>query len=248
MSKNLSERMPLATITRSLETIGASLVGMRQSPDPRIDLEVAVLKLSHPKLQTDSNTILSRLDKIEHQLQGLGSSISSESPTPEKIDQNSANEDIAPSPIEEVSSVEELEPADDGILSLREVESIWPEIKKNLSGKAKARFSGGRFTSIEGGEVVFALPNEIHRDRCAECLSEVEESISMKLHRKTSIHLIVESGGQETILQEKTQTLSTVSRDEDVDVDSLEDADAAAGDGLSLVVDSFPGAKIVTDE
>ena len=131
---------------------------------------------------------------------------------------------------------------------MNEVESIWPEIKKNLSGKAKARFSGGRFKSIEGGEVVFALPNEIHRDRCAECLSEVEESISKKLHRKTSIHLIVESGGQETVPQEKTQTLSAVSSDEDIDVDSLENADATAGDGLSLVVDSFPGAKIVTDE
>lgn len=248
MSKNLSERMSLATITRSLETIGAALVGMRQSPDPRIDLEVAVLKLSHPKLQTDSNMILSRLDKIEHQLQGLGSSASSESPAPEKIDQNSETEDTPPYPIEEVSSVEALEPVDDGSLSLNEVESIWPEIKKNLSGKAKARFSGGRFKSIEGGEVVFALPNEIHRDRCAECLSEVEESVSKKLHRKTSIHLIVESGGQETVAQGKTQTRSTVSRDEDIDVDSLEDADATAGDGLSLVVDSFPGAKIVTDE
>ena len=248
ISKNLSERMPLATITRSLETIGAALVGMRQSPDPRIDLEVAVLKLSHPKLQTDSNMILTRLDKIEHQLQGLGSSASSESPPPEKIDQNSETEDSPPCPIEEVSSVETLEPIDDGSLSLNEVESIWPEIKKNLSGKAKARFSGGRFKSIEGGEVVFALPNEIHRDRCAECLSEVEESVSKKLHRKTSIHLIVESGGQETVAQDKTETLSTVSKDEDIDVDSLEDADAAAGDGLSLVVDSFPGAKIVTDE
>lgn len=248
MSKNLSERMSLATITRSLETIGAALVGMRQSPDPRIDLEVAVLKLSHPKLQTDSNMILSRLDKIEHQLQGLGSSASSESPAPEKIDQNSETEDTPPYPIEEVSSVEALEPVDDGSLSLNEVESIWPEIKKNLSGKAKARFSGGRFKSIEGGEVVFALPNEIHRDRCAECLSEVEESVSKKLHRKTSIHLIVESGGQETVVQDKNPTQSTVSRDEDIDVDSLEDADATAGDGLSLVVDSFPGAKIVTDE
>ena len=248
MSKNLSERMPLATITRSLETIGAALVGMRQSPDPRIDLEVAVLKLSHPKLQTDSNMILSRLDKIEHQLQGFGSSASSESPAPEKIDQNSEIEDTSPSPIEEVSSVEALEPVDDGSLSLNEVESIWPEIKKNLSGKAKARFSGGRFKSTEGGEVVFALPNEIHRDRCAECLSEVEESVSKKLHRKTSIHLIVESGGQETVVQDKNPTRSTVSRDEDIDVDSLEDADATAGDGLSLVVDSFPGAKIVTDE
>jgi len=248
MSKNLSERMPLATITRSLETIGAALVGMRQSPDPRIDLEVAVLKLSHPKLQTDSNMILNRLDKIEHQLQGFGSSVPSESPAPEKIDQNSEIEDTPPSPIEEVSSVEALELVDDGSLSLNEVESIWPEIKKNLSGKAKARFSGGRFKSTEGGEVVFALPNEIHRDRCAECLSEVEESVSKKLHRKTSIHLIVESGGQETVAQNKTQTLSTVSRDENIDVDSLEDADATAGDGLSLVVDSFPGAKIITDE
>ena len=248
MSKNLSERMSLATITRSLETIGAALVGMRQSPDPRIDLEVAALKLSHPKLQTDSNMILSRLDKIEHQLQGLGSSASSESPAPEKIDQNSETEDTPSYPIEEVSSVEALEPVDDGSLSLNEVESIWPEIKKNLSGKAKARFSGGRFKSIEGGEVVFALPNEIHRDRCAECLSEVEESVSKKLHRKTSIHLIVESGGQETVVQDKNPTQSTVSRDEDIDVDSLEDADATAGDGLSLVVDSFPGAKIVTDE
>ena len=248
ISKNLSERMSLATITRSLETIGAALVGMRQSPDPRIDLEVAVLKLSHPKLQNDSNMILSRLDKIEHQLLGLGSSASSESPPPEKIDQNSETEDSPPSPIEEVSSVETLEPIDDGSLSLNEVESIWPEIKKNLSGKAKARFSGGRFKSIEGGEVVFALPNEIHRDRCAECLSEVEESVSKKLHRKTSIHLIVESGGQETVTQDKTETLSTVSKDDDIDVDSLEDADATAGDGLSLVVDSFPGAKIVSDE
>ena len=248
ISKNLSERMSLATITRSLETIGSALVGMRQSPDPRIDLEVAVLKLSHPKLQTDSNMILTRLDKIEHQLQGLGSSASSESPAPEKIDQNSEIEDTPPSSMEEVSSVEALEPIDDGSLSLNEVESIWPEIKKNLSGKAKARFSGGRFKSIEGGEVVFALPNEIHRDRCAECLSEVEESVSKKLHRKTSIHLIVESGGQETVTQDKTETLSTVSKDDDIDVDSLEDADATAGDGLSLVVDSFPGAKIVSDE
>jgi len=248
MSRNLSERMPLATITRSLETIGSALVGMRQSPDPRIDLEVAVLKLSHPKLQTDSNMILARLDKIEHQLQGLGSSASSESPAPEKINQNLEIEDTPPSSIEEVSPVEASEPNDGGSLSLNEVESIWPEIKKNLSGKAKARFSGGRFKSIEGGEVVFALPNEIHRDRCAECLSEVEESVSKKLHRKTSIHLIVESGGQETVAQDKTETLSTVSKDEDIDVDSLEDADAAAGDGLSLVVDSFPGAKIVTDE
>ena len=57
-----------------------------------------------------------------------------------------------------------------------------------------------------------------------------------------------EVSNEEVVPQEKTQTLSAVSSDEDIDVDSLENADASAGDGLSLVVDSFPGAKIVTDE
>ena len=248
IAKNLSERMPLATITRSLETIGSALVGMRQSPDPRIDLEVAVLKLSHPKLQTDSEVVLSRLERIERHLQELDGPFISNSLPADETTSDIEKEDASPLPDQNTSSVKKVDPIEENLPSLQEVESVWPDIKKSLSGKAKARFSGGRFISVDTDGVVFSLPNEIHRDRCAECLSEVEESLSEKLHRKTSVNLVVDSGGAETRQQQERQTSTTINKDEDLDLDSLDDAEATAGDGLSLVVDSFPGAKIVDDE
>ena len=221
---------------------------MRQYPDPRIDLELALLKLSHPKLQTDSEVVLSRLERIERHLQELDGPFISNSLPADETTSDIEKEDASPLPDQNTSSVKKVDPIEENLPSLQEVESVWPDIKKSLSGKGKARFSGGRFISVDTDGVVFSLPNEIHRDRCAECLSEVEESLSEKLHRKTRVNLVVDSGGAETMQQQERQTSTTINKDEDLDLDSLDDAEATAGDGLSLVVDSFPGAKIVDDE
>ena len=248
LSRQLAERMPLATITRSLETIGAALVGMRQSPDPRIDLEVAVLRLTHPKLQTDHDAILSRLEKIEMHLEGVPEPIPQKSqevlpeitpPVDKEIDPP-ANEEEAPPTMNTNLDNEELP-------SLQEIELLWPEIKKGLSGKAKARFSGGKFVSIDNGGFVFSLPNDIHRERCAECVSEVEESLGKKLNKRTTVHLVVDSREMETKKPEARTTTSHSMDDEDIDFASLDDAKENAGDGFSLVADNFPGAKIVDD-
>lgn len=44
-AEKLAERMSPAAMTRALETLGTALVGMRQAPDPRIDIEVALVRL-----------------------------------------------------------------------------------------------------------------------------------------------------------------------------------------------------------
>ena len=262
LSKKLSERMPLATITRSLETIGAALVGMRQSPDPRIDLEVAVLKLTHPNLQTDNDAIISRLEKIEKHLEGnepIPQKLVTTSPEVTPPDTNEVNlqdEEEVTSPSSDTSPENEeatlrssdTSPANESMPSLQEIEALWPEIKKGLSGKTKARFSGGKFISADNGAVVFSLPNEIHRARCAECVSEVEESLAKKINRKASVHLVVDAPEKENTQQEtKIENLSS-EEDHDIDIESLNDADETAGDGFSLVADNFPGAKIVNDD
>ena len=253
LSKKLSEKMPLATITRSLETIGSALVGMRQSPDPRIDLEVAVLKLTHPNLQTDNDAIISRLEKIEKQLDGNESitqkpvaaapEVTAPEATAEAPDEVNLQEEegVAP-PSSDTLSANESTP------SLQEIEVLWPEIKKELSGKAKARFSGGKFISADNGEIVFSLPNEIHRARCAECVSEVEESLAKRINRKASVLLVVDAPEKENPQQEKKSEDPSLEDDLDIDIESLNDADETAGDGFSLVADNFPGAKIVNDE
>jgi len=248
LSKRLSERMPLATITRSLETIGAALVGMRQSPDPRIDLEVAVLKLTHPKLQTDSDAILSRIEKIEQHLEGVQELVPRKSPEDSSAEASTPDEEVVESTKDEVAPPTVMtDTTNEGLPTLQEIEALWPEIKKGLTGKAKARFSGGKFVSSENGGLVFSLPNEIHRDRCAECVDEVEESLAQRVKKKVRVHLVVDNGVAETRKPQAAKPSSHSSDDESIDIESLDDADETAGDGFSLVEDNFPGAKIVDD-
>jgi DNA polymerase-3 subunit gamma/tau len=70
------------------------------------------------------------------------------------------------------------------------------DILRNLSARAKALYSGGRFVSVDSAGVSFALPNAAHRDRCAELAPVVEGALTQ--HFGTPIHLVlVVDGGVE---------------------------------------------------
>ena len=72
--------MPPARVTRAIEVIGTSIIEMRQAPDPRVDLEVAIMRLTRADLDTDPAAMIERLEAIESQLTG-GAPISA-SPAP----------------------------------------------------------------------------------------------------------------------------------------------------------------------
>lgn len=63
-ARRLAEVGP-ARLTRSLELLGTALVEMRQAPDPRIDLEVALLRLTRADLDTDLAGLLARIERLE---------------------------------------------------------------------------------------------------------------------------------------------------------------------------------------
>ncbi len=48
ISRELASELGAATLTRSLEALGQALVEMRQAPDPRVPLEVTLLRLCRP--------------------------------------------------------------------------------------------------------------------------------------------------------------------------------------------------------
>ncbi len=66
----LAGRMNPAAITRALETLGVALVEMRQSPDPRVDLEVAFVRLCRPDADRSVDSLIERVDRLEQQLAG----------------------------------------------------------------------------------------------------------------------------------------------------------------------------------
>ena len=67
---DLAGRMAPAAITRSLETLGRALIDMRQAPDPRIDIEVALVRLCQPDEDRSLEALAQRVRQLEARLDG----------------------------------------------------------------------------------------------------------------------------------------------------------------------------------
>lgn len=65
----------------------------------------------------------------------------------------------------------------------------WGEVFDQLSPRTKARFRGGYW--VELSPPTFALPTEIHRQRCEECRVEVEHVLGRHFQTQVSMRLVV---------------------------------------------------------
>ncbi len=66
----LSAALGPATITRSLEALGQALVEMRQAPDPRVPLEVTLLRLAR-RDGNDTAALIQRIESLEQTVAAL---------------------------------------------------------------------------------------------------------------------------------------------------------------------------------
>ena len=69
-AERLAGSMSAAAMTRSLEAFGTALVEMRQAPDPRVDLEVVLVRLCRPATDRSLDAVVERLERLEQQLAG----------------------------------------------------------------------------------------------------------------------------------------------------------------------------------
>lgn len=63
-----ARRLGPQMLVRGIEVLGSSLVEMRQAPDPRVLLDVAIVQLSSDSVAPDVPALLTRLDRIEQRL------------------------------------------------------------------------------------------------------------------------------------------------------------------------------------
>ncbi len=70
LSTTYADRLTPGTITRSLETVGKALVDMRQAPDPRIDLEVAFVRICSISGDSSAAGLAARVEQLEAALAG----------------------------------------------------------------------------------------------------------------------------------------------------------------------------------
>jgi len=67
----LARDMGLPLLVRCMETVGQALVEMRDSVNPRVTLEVALVRLASPALATGPGELLERVERLERRLEGM---------------------------------------------------------------------------------------------------------------------------------------------------------------------------------
>jgi DNA polymerase-3 subunit gamma/tau len=63
----VSERLGLPALVRSIEVLGRSQVDMREALDARVSLEVALVRLAHPDADESPEAMLVRIERLERQ-------------------------------------------------------------------------------------------------------------------------------------------------------------------------------------
>jgi DNA polymerase-3 subunit gamma/tau len=73
----VGERLGAAGLTRALEVLGEALTELARKPDPRIVVEVALVRLTRPEADRSLDAVLERLDRLER---GVGATAVASSP------------------------------------------------------------------------------------------------------------------------------------------------------------------------
>ncbi len=63
-----AQRVGLAALVRAMEVLGQAQVAMRDAPDPRVNLEVALVRLAHPEADESPEALLTRIERLEAQV------------------------------------------------------------------------------------------------------------------------------------------------------------------------------------
>ncbi len=104
--------------------------------------------------------------------------------------------------------------------------------------------------SADADGIVFGLPNAIHRDRCADCVADVEAAFSSHFGQPIRLTLVVDgdppppSGTQPAHAPQPSEPSPD---DEAIDLTDLVDASPDEAGGVELLTEAFPGAELVEE-
>ena len=262
-----SDQVTPALITQSLEILGLALVDMRRSPDSRVDLEVAMVKISSNQTSSDSSAfdlLESRVTLLEETIGDLKLTNGTGDPRGNSQVVSDHNEDLSKKPLEDESeqnylgnnegdSSEDISKIDvekkDFPTKQQFLDSWAEELLSKLSKKARARFSAGRPVLVDETGVTIALPNEPHLRRCSELLGELEAAVKNTFGVVMPVLLSVDDQSVSSLpTPNPVKPPKPVNNDEDLDLSELVEADPNSGSAVERLSEAFPGAEIVESE
>jgi DNA polymerase-3 subunit gamma/tau len=251
-----AKKMEDAKLVGAIDSLSGAVAAMREGDDPRLTLEVALLKVATPSLDSSREALLRRIESLESQLAGGGGgeagSAGSRSPMAGSTPAGAQAESPAPAPPAENASpatppveqpaAEEPEPEASVATATVEIErvvEVWPAVVDHLreSGSAmlSTLFDEARPLAIDEERSMLRIgfpSSATFNKKKAEASANVErmtEAIGAVVgtHMRPAYELIEDDGATEA-----PEESAELSEDEKID----------------LIKDNFDATEVVPDD
>jgi DNA polymerase-3 subunit gamma/tau len=270
----LGAELGAAGLTRALEVLGDALVELAKKPDPRIVLEVALVRLCRADADRSYDAILDRLERLERGAAPAPAEVASSRPagTPPPAAASgpaAARDELARAvarparaPVKKATAAPaapagaasdpgpvEVPPAPSSAAtsapSAADLQRAWPGLVDGLKGATRGMFRDGRFETAEGDAVVLVVPKGPPADQLEKRRPEVEAALAAHFGATVPLRIVVGADGAPEVVA-ASPAASPEREDDVIDVHALEDA-PAAGSGVDRLAEAFPGAELVEE-
>jgi DNA polymerase-3 subunit gamma/tau len=265
-------RLGTPRIVKVIETLGLAINDMRNAPDSRVVLEVALVRLVHRELQMGIESLLARVERLEKELENrpqiapapvnpstgravLGGRVAQDPSAPvARPAASSAAPTAAPSaksetPVTTNSSAPEPAPvaaASTSAMSIAAVIENWNDgVIGELKGMRRAVALMAK-PAERDGQLILMVDNEPSAKRVNEYLSDLSAVIFKVAGGKCPI--VVETRSEEPRAP-KTKVVEKAPEEEFVDIEEIKQLPTVSNKATETnLADLFPGSEILAED
>ena len=221
-----------AKLVGAIDALSGAVAAMREGDDPRLTLEVALLKVATPSLDSSREALLRRIESLEARLSGEGAA-APENPKPPAAPEQAAKPET-PGPPED-----EAVPEATTTVEIDQVVELWPAVVDHL------RDSGSAMLSTLFDE---ARPLGIDEERSMLRIGFPPSAKFNKKKAESSANLERMTEAVGAIVGTRLRPAYELIEDESQAADSEGSAEMSEEDLIDLIKDNFDASEVPPDE
>jgi len=256
-------RLGTPRIVKVIETLGLAINDMRNAPDSRVVLEVALVRLVHRELQMGIESLLARVERLEKELENrpqiapapvnpatgravLGGRVAQDPSAPAVRPEPAATPAKSAAPSSEAVAPAPAMPASTSAMSIAAVIENWNDgVIGELKGMRRAVALMAK-PAERDGQLILMVDNEPSAKRVNEYLSDLSAVIFKVAGGKCPI--VVETRSEEPRAP-KTKVVEEAPEEEFIDIEEIKQLPTVSNKATETnLADLFPGSEILAED
>ena len=174
-----ADRLSQAEILRAIDFLAAAIAAVKDGSEPRIQLEMALLKATQPQADLSLQALMFRIDQLETALGG-GSAEPAPAPAPRPAPPKGSR--AAAAPAAAVASQPDPSPQPMASVELDQIVQLWPAVAETVAeqnGMLSAALSAATPTALEADRLTIAFPSDAAfvRKKAEQCRDVVTTAV-----------------------------------------------------------------------